>query len=162
MAPDKRISGYKETRGNFAFKGSEAVLTDGKPLPPQPSRQEKLVAEWEVWEFERHESDLRRALRIGLLPQQTWGSLYHVYEAIKHDVSGGTDDWQSLLPLLPNEPDLGRELERFRGTANDPKHAGIHARHGKPKPKSEPDPMNFADAQSLIHRLLVAWLSTKI
>ena len=114
------------------------------------------------WEAEGHESDLGRALRIGLLPQQTWGSLYHVYEVIKHDASGGIGDWKALFPLLPNEPDLDRQLERFRNTANDPKHAGIHARHGRPERKSEPDPMNFADAQSLIQRLLVAWLSTKI
>lgn len=141
-------------------KGGEvSVLVDGKPPPPEPSNPEKLVAQWEV---EGHESDLGRALRIGLLPQQTWGSLYHIYEVIKHDVSGPKDDWKALLPLLPNEPDLGRKLERFRKTANDPKHAGIHARHGKPEPKPEPDPMNFADAQSLIHRLLVAWLSSKI
>jgi hypothetical protein len=115
-----------------------------------------------MWEAEGHGSDLGRALQIGLLPQQTWGSLYHVYEVIKHDVSGGTEDWKALLSLLPNEPGLGRELERFRGAANDPKHAGIHARHGRPERKPEPDPMTFAEAQSLIRRLLLAWLSTKI
>jgi hypothetical protein len=133
--------------------------SEGKPASPQPSRPEKLVAQWEA---EGHESDLGRALRIGLLPQQTWGSLYHVYEVIKHDASGGKDDWKSLLSLLPNEPDLGRQLQGFRDTANDPKHAGIHSRHGKPPRKPTSDRMNFADAQSLIHRLLVAWLSTKI
>jgi hypothetical protein len=85
-----------------------------------------------------------------------------VYEVIKHDVSGGTDDWKPLLALLPSKPDLGRQLERFRGTANDPKHAGIHARHGRPEPKPEPDPMTFTEAQILIHQLLVAWLSRKI
>lgn len=139
--------------------GRVTVLVDGKPLPPQPSKPEELVA---LWEAEGHESDLGRALRIGLLPQQTWGSLYHVYEVIKHDASGGTDDWKALLPLLPKESDLGRQLKRFRNTANDPKYAGVHARHGKPKGKPEPDPMTFAEAQSLVRRLLVAWLSTKI
>jgi hypothetical protein len=141
--------------------GIEVVATGGRPAPPQPSRPEELVAEWED---KGHESDLGRALRIGLLPQQTWGSLYHVYEIIKHDKSKGTDDWKALLPLLPNEPDLGRELKRFRDTANDPKHAGIHARHGKPpKPKGKPAPrMTWADAQSLIDQLLVAWLLSKI
>jgi hypothetical protein len=150
--------------GEIRIKGSEiTVLIIGKPLRPQPTNAEKLVARWEA---EGHESDLGRALRIGLLPQQTWGSLYHVYEVIKHDMCGGRGNpkhaWKSLLPLLPNEPDLGRELERFRNTANDPKHAGIHARHGRPERTSEPDPMNFAEAQSLIQRLLIAWLSTKI
>jgi hypothetical protein len=140
-------------------KASAVSATASSGTPPQPSRPERLVAQWEA---EGHESDLGRALRIGLLPQQTWGSLYHVYEVIKHDASGGTGDWKALLALLPNEPDLGRQLERFRGTANNPKHAGIHARHGKPEPKSEPNPMDFADAQSLIGRLLVAWVSTKI
>ena len=154
----------KADTGEFRIKGGEiTVLIDGKPLPSQPSGPEKLVVKWEA---EGHESDLGRALRIGLLPQQTWGSLYHVYEVIKHDMCGGTGNpkhaWKTLLPLLPNEPDLGRELERFRSTANDPTHAGIHARHGRPERTSEPDPMNFAEAQSLIQRLLVAWLSTKI
>ena len=135
------------------------LLIDGKSSPPQPSRPEKLVAQWEI---EGHNSDLGRALRIGLLPQQTWGSLFHVYEVIKHDVSGGTDDWKALLALFPSEPNLGRQLERFRGTANDPKHAGMHARHGKPGPKSEPDPMTLTEAQTLVRQLLVAWLSTKI
>ena len=145
-----------ENRQRF---GKATVLLDGKPPAPQPSKPEKLVAKWED---EGHDSDLGRALRIGLLPQQTWGSLYHVYEVIKHDVSGGTDDWKALLTLLPNEPGLERKLKRFRGTANDPKHAGIHARHGKPKSNPEPDPMTFAEAQSLIHRFLLAWLSRKI
>lgn len=149
--------------GEIRIKGGEVtVLIDGKPAPPQPSRPEKLVAKWEA---EGHESNLGRALRIGLLPQQTWGSLYHVYEVIKHDASGGTDDWKALLPLLPQEPALDRQLERFRNTANDPKHAGIHARHGKPstrKAEGDRDPMNFPDAHSLINRLLVAWLSRKI
>lgn len=148
--------------GEIRIRGHDfTVLIDGKPLPPQPSRPEMLVAKWEA---EGHDSDLGRALRIGLLPQQTWGSLYHVYEAIKHDMWGGKGNqkhaWKALLPLLPNG--LGRELERFRGTANDPKHAGIHARHGKPERNPEPDPMTFAEAERLINRLLVAWLSTKI
>jgi hypothetical protein len=90
------------------------------------------------------------------------GTLYHVYEVIKHDASGGTDNWVALLSVLPREPDLGRQLQRFRKTANDPKHSGLHARHGRPEPKPEPDPMPFVEAQSLIHRLLVAWLSMKI
>ena len=85
-----------------------------------------------------------------------------MYEVIKHDVSGGTDDWKALPALLPNEPGLSRELERFRRTANDPKHAGIYARHGRPEPKPEADPMTFAEAQSLIRQLLLAWLLTKI
>jgi hypothetical protein len=138
--------------------GKPTLVIEGNPPLPQPSKPEKLVAQWEA---EGNESDLGRALRIGLLPQQTWGSLYHVYEVIKHDVSGGRDDWKPLLAVLPDEH-LDRQLKRFRDTANDPKHAGIHARHGKPEPKSEPDPMTIADAQILIHRLLVAWLSTKI
>ena len=139
--------------------GEVTVLMDGKPPPPRPSEPEKLVAQWEA---EGHESDLGRALRIKLLPQQTWGSLYHVYEVIKHDLSGGTGDWKALLALLPNDPDLGCQLDRFRKTANDPEHAGMHARHGKPEPNPTPDPMTLADAQSLIHRLLVAWVSRKI
>jgi hypothetical protein len=146
--------------GELRIKGQDVtVLIDGIPLPPRPSNPEMLVAKWEA---EGHDSDLGRALRIGLLPRQTWGSLYHVYEVIKHDVSGGTGDWKALLPLLPSEPGLDRELKRFRDTANDPKHAGIHARHGRPERDSEPDPMTFVEAQSLIHRLLLAWLSTKI
>jgi hypothetical protein len=146
--------------GEIRLKGGEiTVLIDGKPLPPQPSRPELLVARWEA---EGHGSDLGRALQIGLLPQQTWGSLYHVYEVIKHAVSRGTGDWKALLPLLPNDPGLDRQLERFRGTANDPRHAGINARHGRPERKPEPDPMTFVEAQSLIRRLLLAWLSTKI
>ena len=144
-----------EIRARF---GVAMVPTGGRPAPPQPSKPEKLVARWDV---EGHEGDLGRALRIGLLPQQTWGSLYHVYEVIKHDVSGGTDDWKGLLGLLPNESDLDRQLKRFRDTANDPKHAGINARHGRPERKPEPDPMTLAEAQSLIHRLLIAWLSRK-
>jgi hypothetical protein len=139
--------------------GAITVFIDGKPLPPQPSKQEKLVAQWEA---EGHESALGRALRIGLLPQQTWGSLYHVYEVVKHDVSGEIGDWKALLPLLPNDPQLGDQLDRFRKTANDPAHAGMHARHGRPEPNPTPDPMTLAEAQSLIRRLLVAWLSRKI
>ena len=144
--------------GEVRMKGRE-VNIDGEPPPPQPSKPEKLVAHWEANEAEGHESDLGRALRFWLLPQQTWVPLYNVYEVIKHDMSGGTGDPKALLPLLPNHPDLGDQLKRFRDTANNPEHAGIHARHGKPQPKSRPERMTLAEAQSLIHQLLVAWLS---
>jgi hypothetical protein len=139
--------------------GEVTVLVDGDAPSPQPSEPERLVARWEV---EGHESALGRALRIGLLPQQTWGSLYHMYEVIKHDVSGGTGDPKALLPLLPNEPNLDDHLERFRSTANDPDHAGIHARHGKPMRNPTSMPMNWSEAHSLIRRLLIAWLSHRL
>ena len=141
--------------------GRLTPLSGGNPPPPQPSEPERLVAQWEA---EGHSSDLGRVLRVWLLPQ-TWGSLYHIYESIKYDMSGRKrvrkDDWKALLPLLPNvsEAEAKRQLDRFRGTANDPEHAGIHARHGRPEPKPEPDPMTLIEAQGLVHQLLVAWLS---
>jgi hypothetical protein len=158
-----RILAPGESRG----KGRPVtVLIDGEPLPPQPSEAEKLVAKWEQCEAKDPQSNLGRVLRIGLLPQQTWGPLYHVYEAIKDDMSGGkggSDEWKALLPLLPNlsEAQAKRELDRFRDTANDPKHAGPHARHGRPEPKPTPDAMSLQDAQLLIRQLVGAWLLRK-
>ncbi len=155
-----------------APKASKPTLDGKPPPPPQPSQPEKLVAKWE----QDLDSNLAWALRFRLLPQQTWGPLYNVYEAIKDDMSGGKggeNEWKCLLQLFPDpyKAQAKDQLDWFRNTANDRRLAGEHARHGrpqkpkpkKPKPSARPTTgMPLADAQSLIQRLLVAWLSTKI
>jgi hypothetical protein len=142
---------------------SRLSTTVTRAHPPGHSRLGRLYL---VLEKQGDRSDLARALkawrsRIG----RDWGLLYHVYEIIKHNVSGGTDDYKALQAVTPpgmTWPELDDELRRFRGTANDPAHAGPDARHGRPEPKPISDPMSLKEAEDLIRRLLETWIDTKI
>jgi hypothetical protein len=80
-------------------------------------------------------------------------------------VSGGTGKPEALQAVTPRGmawPELDKGLKRFRGTANDPAHAGPEARHGRPEPKPISDPMSLREAEDLIRRLLETWIDTKI
>lgn len=135
---------------------------DGTVETPGPSRLEQLYL---ALKKEGDQGDLARAVQAWRSGTRDWGRLYHVYEIIKHDVSGGSDDYKALQAVTPRGmtwPQLDSELVRFRGTANDPAHAGSEARHGRPEPKPINNPMSFTEAEHLIRRLLETWIDTKI
>jgi hypothetical protein len=141
-----------------------ATLTraDGTIDPPGPSRLERLCV---ALEREGTDSDLARALRAWRSGELDQGLLFHVYEIIKHDVSGGTDRWETLQAVTPagmTWDEFKDKLRRFRGTVNDPAHAGSSARHGRPMRNPISDPMQLKEAEDLIWRLLQRWIETKI
>jgi hypothetical protein len=130
--------------------------------PPGPSHLERLCA---ALEREGTDGDLARALRAWRSGELDEGLLFHVYEIIKHEVSGGTDRWETLQAVTPagmTWDEFKDELRRFRGTVNDPAHAGSSARHGQPMRKSISDPMQLKEAEDLIWRLLQRWIETKV
>jgi hypothetical protein len=139
-----------------------AVRADGTVVPPAPSQLERLYL---ALKKERDQGPLARAVQAWRTGTRDWARLYHVYEIIKHEVSGGTDDYKALQAVTPRGmtwPELDRHLTRFRDTANDPAHAGPEARHGRPKRNPISDPMSLPEAEHLIRRLLETWIGTKI
>ena len=135
---------------------------DGTVETPQPSRLEQLYL---ALKKEGDQGDLARAVQAWRSGTRDWGRLYHVYEIIKHDASGGTDDYKALQAVTPRGmtwPQLESELDRFRKTANDPAHAGSEARHGRPTPTPMSNPMSLPEAEHLIRRLLDTWIGTKM
>jgi hypothetical protein len=152
--------------GELRLKGRDVgVLVDGKPLPPQPSKHEKLLA---MLGTVSPTSPIPRALDAWLLPT-IWQRLRHVCEAIREDTAPGKvgeQAWKEMVRVLAPmvgmaEPTLDGELRRFNKTSAKPEHAGPHALHGY---TSGPivNPMALGEAERLIHQLLVAWLSSKI
>jgi hypothetical protein len=113
-------------------------------------------------------SAVPRALDAWLLPT-TWQRLRHVCDAIREDVAPGKKEkraWKEMVRMMApilgmSEPTLDEKLWRFNKTSVKPEHAGPYALHGY---TSGPitNPMSLEEAESFIHQLLVAWLSSKI
>jgi hypothetical protein len=53
-------------------------------------------------------------------------------------------------------------IDRFTGTADNPKASGDLARHGIAKHEPLPNPMTLSEAKSLIETVLHNWLGSKI
>jgi hypothetical protein len=138
------------------------VRADGTVEAPGASRVEQLYLKLDK---EGERSELARALSAWRSGEHDWGLLFHVYEIIKHDVSGGTDDYNALQAIVPRGmtwPQLENELVRFRNTANDRDHAGAKARHGRPTRNPISNPMSQREAEDLIRRLLETWIGIRI
>jgi hypothetical protein len=58
------------------------------------------------------------------------------------------------------EVQLDAELRRCRGSLHDPAAVGPLARHGSPRHVT--NPMNLRQAKDFVHRVLSAWLRSKL
>jgi hypothetical protein len=135
---------------------------DGTIETPRSSRQEQLYL---ALKKEGDQGELARAVQAWRSGTRDWSRLYHVYEIIKHDVSGGTGKPKALQAVTPKGmtwAELDQHLRRFRDTANDPAHAGPEARHGRPAATPISNPMSLTQAEHLIRSLLDSWIDTKI
>ncbi len=85
--------------------------------------------------------------------ENTWISLYKVYEIIRDDV-GKKDE-------IIRTGWVGKELNRFTYTAQSRAALGDAARHAAKKFQPPPKPMPFHEAESLIRGVLLSWFHSK-
>lgn len=83
-----------------------------------------------------------------------WRVLVFIYEIIEAEVGQGTK--MEKLGWATNA-----EIRLFVDTANSPAAIGTAARHGHHKRQPPPKPMSLTDAQSLLRRIVSAWLQWK-
>jgi hypothetical protein len=96
-----------------------------------------------------------KAMRLVAAPDfKTWVALYRVHEVIEADVGGEhalkKKGWGS-----------GRDLKRFKHSANSVKVAGDAARHGREVEQAPSNPMAIEEAAAYVRYLLEAWLESK-
>jgi len=86
--------------------------------------------------------------------ENTWFSLYKVYEIIKDDVGGKkaitTNGWATK-----------KGLDRFTQIAQSREALGDSARHAAKKYKPPPQPMTIQEAELLIRGVLRSWFRSK-
>lgn len=129
------------------------LSVDGVVRPPPPAFPERVL------ELALRDRSVDTALMYLRLPQQTWGSLYSVYEIIREDLDPNPKNWRKLTMLGVSEA----EVQRFRDTANDREHTGIHSRHGQTFGKRiEGGPMSLGEAEKFIRRMLRSWIKKKL
>lgn len=122
-----------------------SVMVDGVPVGPPSWERDLAVAD---------EDDGVRAALAFLGLQPTWHTLYAALDVPAHDPS--TDARPGIIARGASTA----ELARFEGTANNFKSLGTAARHGHGT-KPHPDPMTLGEAQSLVTRVIEAWLAQK-
>lgn len=87
--------------------------------------------------------------------ENTWGSLYKIYEIIKDDVGGKKE------VITTNGWATKKGLDRFTQTAQSRKALGDSARHAAKKYKPPPQPMTIQEAELLIRGVLRSWFRSK-
>lgn len=102
-----------------------------------------------------HDLQVQRTLVIYGKGPPSWSELYVVLEIISTDLGGQRAirncGWASM-----------NQIDRFMQSANDPRVAGINARHGVSKsPQFPSDPMSIQEARQLIRRILAHWIAYK-
>lgn len=100
------------------------------------------------------DSAVARALTLYGSLDHDWKNLYMVLEVIEEDLGG-----KSALMIC--YPELSQRLKVFKRTANSFEAVGREARHAK-KLKPQPNPMQIAEARSLIRQLLLYWLNFRL
>lgn len=116
------------------------ILLGGQP---QPTNYQRWL------DVAEREPAVRDALHF--FKQPTWWNLYKAYEVIRQDVGG--DHALKETCFVP-----GADLGRFTGTAQSRTHLGDDARHGVDPDPPIPNPMTLHEAQTVIERLIRAWI----
>jgi len=129
-------------------KVSATVTTSNgtQQIAPQPSNVESWLS------LAKGDKDVADALHF--FRENTWISLYKVYEIIRDDV--GKND-----VIIRNGWVTRKELNRFNYTAQSRAALGDAARHAAKKFQPPPKPMPFHEAESLIRGVLLSWFRSK-
>lgn len=94
-----------------------------------------------------------RALRLRDAGCLEWVDLYRLYEVIESDVP--------LNEMKAKGWVTGREIERFKRTANSQRAIGDKARYGKDPYEPPKDPLLLGKARALVDSILKYWLEEK-
>lgn len=83
-----------------------------------------------------------------------WSNLGRIVEAVEHDL-GGRD---GVIAKGWADPDV---LKSFNATANNPRAAGVTARHGARKFDLPRKPMSIHEARAMVLKLVKSWICEK-
>ena len=129
-------------------KVSATVTTSNgtQQIAPQPSDVESWLS--------LAKGDKAVADALHFFRENTWISLYKVYEIIRDDVGGEeaitTNGWATK-----------KRLKRFTRTAQSRAALGDYARHASKKYTPPAQPMPIHEAESLIRGILLSWFRSK-
>lgn len=116
---------------------------------PAPGTREASVTE-RATELALNDPQAERALRIFGRDDVDYRDLYHVLEIAEAAIGGG---------MYADGTVTREEVRRFKHTANSVHALGDQARHGHEATQPPLQPTPFADAMSLIGRILRVWLA---
>ena len=117
-----------------------------RQIAPPPSNVESWIS--------LAKTDKAVADALHFFRDNTWISLYKVYEIISEDVGGEE-------AIIRNGWATERRLSRFRQTAQSKAALGDQARHAASRFKPPSRPMTIREAGSLLRGVMLSWLSSK-
>jgi len=117
-----------------------------RQIAPLPSKVESWIG--------LAETDKAVAEALHFFREDTWISLYKVYEIISDDLGG-------QQAITKNGWATKQRLSRFTQTAQSKTALGDLARHAANKFKPPSQPMTIQEAGSLLRGVILSWLSSK-
>lgn len=144
-----RIEPDGSRRGFF----SSGLLSSWNVRVPHALVTEEDALAFARWvELAERDAKVDKALRILITRDTNWINLYNILDVVLSDVGGMI--WQA--GWVPE-----REVKRFKHTADSESTLGDEARHGQERTRPPADPMSLNEADSLIRKILRAWLAWK-
>lgn len=128
-------------------KVNAVLVRVGEDEPPVPAPGSLDTDQW--LRVGDTDPDAREVLSIWGGRPHDWVNLYKVYEIVRSRADVKANRWAS-----------DEELNRFTRTANHPEAGGEGARHGRTNTDPPPKPMSLAEADALVGRIVIAWLSS--
>lgn len=124
-----------------------SVELNTRTSPTQPTNVEEWVG------LTNTDQKAAKALRLLGTREQSWAELYKLYEIVYSDVGN---------KVFENSWATRNKIRLFTHTANSAGAVGDDARHAKEDSAPPPSPMALLEAQTLIRRLVMRWLRSKV
>lgn len=131
---------------------SPLLVTFNVRVPHAPVAEEDALAFGRWVELAERDAKVDKALRILITRETNWVNLYNILNVILSDVGGMI--WQAGWATKS-------DVDRFTHTADSETILGDEARHGRERTAPPSNPMSLTDADSLIRKILRAWLAWK-
>lgn len=119
------------------------------PIVQPPPRAVKAIS------LALSDAAVAKAYRLLGKGAKSWVELYRVYEVVEADL-GGQHKTQKLGWVSE------QDIRRFKHSANSVAVGGDDARHGAEQHSAPTSPLTLEEAESVVHRLLGAWLEEKL
>ena len=140
------LGGSSAGRAKVSAHLTVTTSSDARKIAPLPS----IVESW----ISLAKTDKAVADALHFFRENTWISLYKVYEIISEDVGG-------QQAITKNGWAAKQKLSRFTQIAQSRTALGDSARHAANKFKPPSQPMNIKEAGSLLRGVILSWLSSK-
>ena len=140
------LGGSIAARSKVSANLTVTTSNDTQQIAPLPRNVESWIS--------LAKTDKAIADALHLFRENTWISLYKVYEIIREDVSG-------QQAITRNGWATKQGLSRFTQTAQSRAALGDFARHATNKFKPPLQPMSIKEAEALLRGIILSWLSSK-